>query len=301
MNATDSFLKALHKITGTGQFHSTGTSPFFLPGIHLEGVGELAFPLPTAQAEALKTHAEPAPYGQGTATILDETVRKCWQLDAAHLSFQSPEWPEFLELIATQIREDLGIKGRISLHPYKLLLYGPGGHFRAHRDTEKLDSMIGSLIVALPSAHDGGELLIRHDDREVLVDFSDDTRLRTFQYAAFFADCEHEVRPVRSGYRCCLAYDLRLDHGNPSQLNVPLTRQSQTLTAPVTALRDERSGQLSVVPLEHQYTRANLSWAALKGNDAVKGHALSAALRSADCHVHLALLTLHQMGQLEDG
>ena len=32
---------------------------------------------------------------------------------------------------------------------YKLLLYKTGGHFKAHRDTEKAEGMFGTLIVQL--------------------------------------------------------------------------------------------------------------------------------------------------------
>jgi hypothetical protein len=43
-----------------------------------------------------------------------------------------------------------------------------------------------------------------------------------FQDTAFFADCEHEVKPVRSGYRCCLVYNLSLDKGDPAALNLAM-------------------------------------------------------------------------------
>jgi len=47
-----------------------------------------------------------------------------------------------------------------------------GGFFLAHRDTEKAAGMFGTLIVGLPSAHRGGELVIRHAGREITVDMS---------------------------------------------------------------------------------------------------------------------------------
>jgi hypothetical protein len=31
---------------------------------------------------------------------------------------------------------------------------------------------------------------------------------KDMHYAAFYADCEHELRPVKSGYRVCLVYNL---------------------------------------------------------------------------------------------
>jgi len=80
MDATDSLISALSGITGTGDFHSTGVVPFFLPSLEVDGVGEIAFPLPPAQAKELIAVAEDAPYGMGTKTVRDDSVRKCWKM-----------------------------------------------------------------------------------------------------------------------------------------------------------------------------------------------------------------------------
>ena len=299
-SADDSLLAALSAITGTGGFHSTGTAPFFFPLLHVADLGELAFPLSAAQAEELIALSEAAPYGLGDKTVRDENVRKCWQLDASRFSIKSPQWKKFLEQTTTRVREDLGIGGKISAHPYKLLLYGKGGHFKAHRDTEKLDAMFGTLIVALPSAHEGGRLFIRHGGQEIEVDFSREEHRHEFQHAAFFADCEHEVEPVRSGYRCCLVYNLRLDEGDPGLLNLPLDTQAKSLVKPLHSLKQERRGELTAILLEHAYTEANFSLRRLKGNDAARAKALFAAAKDAGFTAHLALVTYHQMGELEE-
>ena len=299
-SADDSLLASLSAITGTGGFHSAGTAPFFFPLLHVADLGELAFPLSAAQAKALIALSEAAPYGLGDKTVRDENVRKCWQLDASRFSIKSPQWGKFLKQTATRVREDLGIGGKISAHPYKLLLYGKGGHFKAHRDTEKLDAMFGTLIIALPSAHAGGRLFIRHGGREIEVDFSREEHRHEFQHAAFFADCEHEVEPVRSGYRCCLVYNLRLDEGDPGSLNLPLDTQAKTLVKPLHSLKLERRGELTAILLEHAYTEANFSLRRLKGNDAARAKALFAAAKEAGVTAHLALVTYHQMGELEE-
>jgi hypothetical protein len=300
MNASESLLSTLAEITGTGKFHSTGAVPFFFPGLEVEGFGELAFPVAASQVRDLILLSEAAPYGQGSRTIFDETVRKCWQIDAAHFSFGSSQWSAFLERTLDTICEDLGIRGEISAHPYKLLIYGPGGHFKAHKDTEKLDAMFGTLVIALPSKHEGGRLFIRHDGRESVVDFSREQHRYDFQHAAFFADCEHEVEPVLGGYRCCIVYNLRLDKGDSSLLNLPLTSQASTLLPSLAQLRQECPGQLSAILLDHSYTEANISLANLKGSDQARAHALLAAAREAGFHAHLALVTFHQSGELED-
>lgn len=41
MSASDDFLSAFSKVTGTGSFHTYGSVPFFLPSIHVEGVDAL--------------------------------------------------------------------------------------------------------------------------------------------------------------------------------------------------------------------------------------------------------------------
>ena len=83
MNPHPPLLSALAEITGTGHFHSAGTAPFFFPRLHVKGLDEIAFPLPAAQAAELIALAEAAPFGMGTRTVLDESIRKCWQIDAA--------------------------------------------------------------------------------------------------------------------------------------------------------------------------------------------------------------------------
>ena len=291
-------LDALSAVTGTGDFHSTGTAPFFFPALEVDGVGEIAFPIPASQAKELVAAAESAPYGKGEHTVHDETVRKCFQIDASRFSLNAPQWKKFLIGTLSKIRDDMGIKGEISAQPYKLLVYPQGGHFKAHRDTEKLDAMFGTLIIALPSSHEGGLLFVRHDGREIEINFSDPGHRHDFQYAAFFADCEHEVAPVRSGYRVCLVYNLRLDEGTPAALNLSLDHQARSLLPAMHDLRKECGDGLRAVLLGHGYTAANFSLRNLKGDDTSRARAMLAAARECGLSAHLALVELHQSGEL---
>ncbi|MGJ8637790.1 MAG: 2OG-Fe(II) oxygenase [Opitutaceae bacterium] len=297
----DDLLDALDLITGTGCFHSTGELPFFFPQIRVEGGEELGFPLSSAQARQLIELAEGAPYGQGTETVFDESVRKSWQLDASQLNIESDVWPKFMKKLLKRITKDLGVEGLVNAELYKLLLYGEGGHFKAHRDTEKLDAMFGTLIIKLPSRHEGGTLHIRHGGEAVTVNFSDPQYTYDFQYAALFADCEHEVTPVTSGYRCCLVYNLVLQQGDPEQLNCAVAAQADVLKPYLMsdAYRDVDAPQ--IVLLEHQYTEANFSLAGLKGHDQARTRALLMAAEAAGYRAYLGLVTLHQEGELDGG
>src|SRR6266498_4423117 len=67
--------------------------------------------------------------------------------------------------------------------------------------------MFGTLVLGLPSAQRGGELVIRHAGRQAIVDLSS-AEVSELAFAAFYADCEHEVRPIAEGNRVCLIYNL---------------------------------------------------------------------------------------------
>ena len=80
--------------------------------------------------------------------------------------------------------------------------------------------MFGSLVIVLPSPHEGGALLLRHRGQEwtfdsgKLLEAAEDQP--SIGYVAFFSDIEHEVVPVTSGYRVTLTYNLYFDDGGPN-------------------------------------------------------------------------------------
>ena len=84
---------------------------------------------------------------------------------------------------------------RLKAELHSVLVYAPGQFFVPHQDSEKSDAMVGTLSVILPGSAKGGALVIEHAGSKVTYRASD--KLLTF--AAFYADCRHEVRPVRSG------------------------------------------------------------------------------------------------------
>ncbi|MFD3740542.1 2OG-Fe(II) oxygenase [Streptomyces sp. NPDC058629] len=59
-------------------------------------------------------------------------------------------------------RDELGLPAstRLRAEPHALLVYGKGRFFLPHQDSEKDDAMVGTLVLSLPSAHTGGELVI---------------------------------------------------------------------------------------------------------------------------------------------
>lgn len=84
---------------------------------------------------------------------------------------------------------------------------GPSGLLRKYIDTPRSESQIGSLVVCLPSAFKGGSLVVRHDHREVRFDW-EDASSDMIQWAAFYSDCECEIKTISHGERITLTYNI---------------------------------------------------------------------------------------------
>ncbi len=292
---------ALAGLERTGDYYAAGTFETPMPALNVTGAGPVSFPVPPDQARHLiTTAAERAPYGKGDQTLTDESVRKVWQISPTDIELGGRGWFGAFPRLLTRVATDLGLDpAHVDAEFYKLLIYDEGGFFLAHRDSEKAGGMFGTLVVALPSAHDGGRLLIRHAGRETAVDLrgNDPGEVR---YAAFYADCEHEVLPVISGHRVCLVYNL-VQRGARGAPAVPDERPAAEAAAHVLrpwAANKERPVKL-VYLLDHHYTQASLSFAALKGRDAALARVLLAAGGLADCAAHLGIVHIEESGWAE--
>jgi hypothetical protein len=293
-------LEALGRVDRPQSFCVHSQLPPVLPGLEVAGIGQISLPLTKAQAAALKRRAHQAPYGKGTQTIVDTDVRRVWEIDADQVSLTNPQWLAILQQTISTIQSELGLENqKLKAHLYKLLLYEPGSFFLSHRDGEKLDRMVGTLVIVLPSMHEGGELVIRHDGREETIDFGGpDSRFIT-RYAAFYADCEHEIRPVNSGFRLTLVYNLALEKSK-RRITAPSSRTHvEAVSDPLSKWTSKQPAQKLAVLLDHKYTKAGLTLDALKGIDRAKANILFDAARQAGCDAHLALVTLWEAGSAE--
>ena len=294
----------LGKVRRPGDFFAAGTAELLAPLLEVDGVGPVALPLLPMQAKELIAVAEPAPYGRGQETVIDPAVRRCHQIGPDRVRIRGRHWARTLETILTRVAEGLGVDTPITAEFYKLLLYDEGSFFIDHRDTEKTPGMFATLVIALPSSFVGGELVVRHKGREVRLDLRCDDPAEA-AFAAFYADCVHEVLPVTAGCRLTLVYNLvRRGRGRPPEAPDYAGEQARAaalLQAWCTAKRrpGDATPEKLVYPLEHAYTSAELGFAALKGADAAVAGVLAAAARKARCDLHLALLTIEESGAAE--
>jgi hypothetical protein len=274
----------------------------------VDGVGRISFPISAAAARKLCAVARPARHGFREETRLDTRVRNTWEIAKARLTLDEAKWQQTLGTQLEKIRTELGLPAgrQLKAKLHNLLVYTPGQFFVAHQDSEKADGMIGTLVVTLPARFTGGEMMIEHHGKKH-VSRGSAARLG---FTAFYADCRHEVRPIKTGHRVVLTYNL-IAHGAASTGAV----EEGTITTLQRCMREFFDTSLSprwsgdserVVPdrlvylLDHEYTRRALDWQHLKGADAARGAALQEVARRVDCEIWLAQADVHETWACED-
>jgi len=297
--------KLLSTVKRAGDFFFNATMEIPMPKVEVENVGVLSFPVPRSQIAALVQCATRAPYGRGEKTILDESVRKVWQLPSDKVQVSGKSWAASFETILRQAAAGLGCEGMsVSAEFYKLLVYDTGGFFLPHRDTEKERGMFATLVIVLPSPHRGGELVVRHDGREAIIDMSR-VEFSEISFAAFYADCEHEVRPVMEGNRVCLVYNLiqlRGPKGKPETLKAPDYEKQIVAAAELLEQKIKEPDAPAKIAwlLEHQYSPGALAFAGLKSADAARVKVLCQAAERAGCVAHLGIVHIEESGAAQE-
>ena len=266
------------------------------------GAGPISFPVKAPQAKRMIASARPARFGRGEQTLTDLSVRDTWEITPDQVTLTGLDW----DAILTEVRDELGLpaRARLRAEPHALLVYGKGQFFLPHQDSEKDDTMIGTLVVSLPSSHTGGELVIEHNGKTVAYQAS----AGEVSVAAFYADCRHEVKPVRTGYRVTFSCNLLLDSEPAGEVPVePSAEAARYLTEHFTTRVSRWKGDDQEPPnrlvylLDHAYTQRGLSWDRLKGADAERAALLRAAAEDAGCEAVLALTEIKETWDTEPG
>ena len=121
-----------------GKFATSGPLPHVNnPGLFIEGVGKVGLPLSDRDAADIGRASHKAPFGKGSKTFVDQTVRKTWELNPDQLELRNPAWEYTLQGVVEKVAQELGILDGASLlraELHKLLLYEPGAFFDKHRE-----------------------------------------------------------------------------------------------------------------------------------------------------------------------
>lgn len=274
--------------------------------------------------DALLKVAEKAPFGRGSKTVVDESVRKCYQISPSKITL-SAAWVDFVNnVMARRAADELGVFNPVSTSLHKLVVYGAGGKFRRHVDGEKEPGMFATLVVLLPSWYEGGELVFHHDNTQRVLEekeFHNYRHENHYVYFAFYTDCEHEVAEVISGERIALVYNLRRAASQPARaLLSGRCSSSRAIDAGQSSENDKAREELALAQetltkiadsweraddmppriafrLNHVYTPQGATWSGMKGRDLTLVNALR---RTERYNLRLAVLEKHSYGNAKE-
>lgn len=277
------------------------------PGLE---VAESLIPLPlvTRDAENIKAVSQQAPFGRGDETVVDTTVRKTWELNTGQFRCSNPRWKAYLDSLLQEATKNLGMyvvhldlsrciilmklfrPGTVRAEPYKLLLYEKGSFFKRHKDSEKAPGMVGTLVICLPSKHEGGDVYLSHAGKTRVFATS---KPSTFDLTAlaWYSDVTHEIKEISSGYRLVLTYNIIQDAGSKTSAGF-FVQQQDHLQSWITRWRGAFPKVTKLVyRLEHKYSKNGLSLRQLKGSDAGRVQSLYDLCTRNGFYLFLARLT----------
>ncbi|RXW22517.1 hypothetical protein EST38_g3330 [Candolleomyces aberdarensis] len=232
------------------------------PGLSIEGIGPIGLPLTDRDANLIISVASQAPFGKGEQTLIQRSVRDTWEIDPTKLTFRNPEWMPYVDKLAsTTIWKGLDVApytSRPRCEFYKLLLYQTGFHFLPHQDTSKSDGMFATVIIVLPSSFEGGEVHLSHAGKNAVIDLSQVSEFKS-SVLAWYTDVIHEVKPVKSGYRLALSYNLIQTSPNAP---IPFLPDMQGMIQDVRrVLRKWKDGKFEPINFENSSFETRRKWA----------------------------------------
>jgi len=156
--------------------------------------------------------------------------------------------------------------------------------------------MFATMIVILPSAFTGGSAHLSHGGLSTAVDFSPNS-LSSTSVISWYTDVTHEIKPITSGYRLALSYNL-------VHTTNTLRPSLNTAYDALTGLRHiflswkqiPSAPQKIIYLLDHEYSKANLRGSALKGTDAHLASLLNPLAEELGFDLGLALVECHIYG-----
>ncbi|KAG0055416.1 hypothetical protein BGZ83_008690 [Gryganskiella cystojenkinii] len=141
----------------------------------------------------------PSAFGMKSRTVVDTSYRDCKEIKPEDF-YVSNNYHALLPKIVAQVANLLESPKPIYASLNKLCVYETNGFFKDHVDTPQ-SNMFASLVVCLPTAYEGGELVV--EDQPYDLSSPD-----SIKWCAFYPDCKHRIDEVTKGFRATFTYDL---------------------------------------------------------------------------------------------
>ena len=160
--------------------------------------------------------------------------------------------------------------------------------------TEKAPGMFATMVIALPSEHTGGEVEVHlRSEKKTLA--TDKSSAFGYSYLAWYADVNHSVKPVISGYRLVLTYNILHVSSDLASSRPPsiLDDHKGNINKALAEWNSRFDGAASpasrlLYMMEHEYSEANIGMGLLKGKDQLRASCLFDAAQQNGFHLFFA-------------
>jgi hypothetical protein len=147
--------------------------------------------------------------------------------------------------------------------------------------------MFGTLAICIPCKHEGGDVLVSFNGKKSILSTAPTSEWST-SYLAWYADVIHEVRPVVSGYRIVLTFNLVQNGLAVRRSLADHDGLSASLKSTMMQWSEHGSRSYLISLLEHKYTDASLSLNRLKGVDHSRGNHVAMLAQQCNFICYLA-------------
>ncbi|KAF9260369.1 hypothetical protein L218DRAFT_946915 [Marasmius fiardii PR-910] len=185
--------ETMEMVNGTAQVTQTRepTTPFPPESPGCEFDGEVQYDLSDLLPKLIEK-GDISGYGDNQAqqTLVDPQVRNVREIPAGEFEVED----ELLERVAAIWKQNF-LHSDVRVEPYKIHIYGKGGHFKAHRDTPEA-GLVGTFLLGLADTTD--EKNFRIGNKKLSAS--------ACNWVAFYPDVPHAVTRVRRGGRAVIAF-----------------------------------------------------------------------------------------------
>ncbi|KAI0797102.1 hypothetical protein C8Q75DRAFT_226404 [Abortiporus biennis] len=278
------------------------------PILQVKDLGVIGLPLNPREAEVFKEKAQKIKEVKPTGYILP-IITTSWEIDSSKITIGSKNWPIFMENVAKEVCQALGIdydSSRPRCELFKLILFDEDTICRTLKTCENQEGTFATINVTLPSEFSGGETYLSHGGSlSTTYDCSAFSASET-TIISWYTDVHHEFQPILKGYKLALQYNLvhtttsplptfSASIGNIEELRSIFTHWSTSIDD-----GDYSAPEKILILLDHKYSRADLRGSALKGRDAHKIGLLQPIMKDLNFRLGLACVTMSIYGGSHD-
>ncbi|KAH7327404.1 hypothetical protein BKA65DRAFT_597938 [Rhexocercosporidium sp. MPI-PUGE-AT-0058] len=253
------------------------------PGVSFTGGPKLGFiglPLSDGDAEVVRAAGIPlSATGKSNddGGVLTSTPPGIWEVPANMFELRNPAWAPFLQGIVNEVAAGLGVDATgtaVSARLSKLCLYDEGAMLEPLQDsrqTSTVPGMFGTLVIALPSRHEGGDALVTNaSESEIKAYSTAATSSFDSSFMAWFHDATHALKPVTAGRRLTLTYCLFHENLGPDVLAASSNKTTGKLDMLFSSWKSNAGSEVSYLGYlltEKYHGKSELSYDVLEGVD----------------------------------